>query len=102
MLSGIDTLRVATRYSTNDGAVFEDFPYHQSVLHHSSAEYVDLPGWSEDISGARSMDELPETCRNYLSFISEFLDVPIVLVGVGPERSQVILAGDRAAQFARN
>jgi adenylosuccinate synthase len=94
VLSGIETLRVATSYSTADGAVFDEFPYHQSVLHHSRAEYVDLPGWSEDISGARSFDDLPDSCRKYLDFISEFLDVPVVLVGVGPERSQVILATD--------
>jgi adenylosuccinate synthase len=100
VLSGIETLRVATRYSSADGAVFDDFPYHQSVLHHSRAEYVDLPGWSEQISDARSLDDLPENCRNYLAYISEFLDVPIVLVGVGPERSQVILAADRAAELA--
>ncbi len=100
VLSGTETLRVATSYSTSDGATFDEFPYHQSVLHHSQAEYVDLPGWDEDITGARSMDDLPQSCRDYLTFISDFLDVPIVLVGVGPERSQVILAGDRAAELA--
>jgi adenylosuccinate synthase len=101
VLSGIETLRVATTYSNNDGAVFDEFPYHQSVLHHSKAEYVDLPGWDEDISGARSIEDLPEACRTYLNFISEFLDVPIVLMGVGPERTQIILSGDRAEAFAR-
>jgi adenylosuccinate synthase len=100
VLSGVETLRVATSYSNKDGATFDEFPYHQSVLHHSKAQYVDLPGWEEDITGARSLEDLPQTCRDYLDFISEFLDVPIVLIGVGPERSQVILAGDRAAQFA--
>jgi adenylosuccinate synthase len=99
ILSGLETIRVATKYTTSDGAELEDFPYHQSVLHHSSAEYVDLPGWSEDISGARSFEDLPENCRKYLDFISDFLDVPIVLVGVGPERSQVILSGELAASL---
>lgn len=100
ILSGIETIRVATSYATEDGATLEDFPYHQSVLHHSSAEYVDLPGWQEDISGARSFDDLPQTCREYLDYISDFLDVPILLVGVGPERSQVILADEVAATLA--
>jgi adenylosuccinate synthase len=100
VLSGIETLRVATRYSTTDDAILEDFPYHQSVLHHSRGEYVDLPGWSEDISEARSLDDLPESCRNYLSYISDFLEVPIVLIGVGPERSQVILVGDGSVEPA--
>lgn len=46
------------------------------------------------------MDELPQACRHYLTFISDSLEVPIVLVGVGPERSQVILLGDRATELA--
>ncbi|MFY9264437.1 MAG: adenylosuccinate synthase [Solirubrobacterales bacterium] len=100
VLSGLDSLRVSVRYRSADGAVFENFPYHQSVLHHAEADYVDLPGWSEDISGARSLEDLPETCRDYLTFISESVGVPIVLVGVGPERSQVILSGDRATELA--
>ena len=100
VLSGIDPLRVAIGYRTADGAEFESFPYHQSVLHHAQADYVELPGWQEDISGARSFDDLPDACREYLDFISESLGVPIVLVGVGPERSQVILSGDRAAEMA--
>ncbi len=100
VLSGIETLRIATGYRTDDGAEFKDFPYHQSVLHHARADYVDLPGWQEDISGARSLEDLPETCRDYLNFISDSLGVPIVLIGVGPERSQVILSGDRAAELA--
>jgi adenylosuccinate synthase len=100
VLSGVETLRLATTYSNDDGATFDDFPYHQSVLHHAKAEYVDMPGWDEDITGARSIEDLPEACRNYLDFISESLGVPIVLIGVGPERSQVILSGDRAAELA--
>ncbi|MBI4897860.1 MAG: adenylosuccinate synthase [Actinobacteria bacterium] len=100
VLSGIETLRIATGYRTDDGAEFKDFPYHQSVLHHAQADYVDLPGWQEDISGARSLEDLPQNCRDYLNFISDSLGVPIVLIGVGPERSQVILSGDRAAELA--
>jgi adenylosuccinate synthase len=100
VLSGIETLRVATSYSNADGATFDEFPYHQSVLHHSRAEYVDLPGWDEDITKARTFEDLPQTCRDYLTFVSDFLDVPIVLVGVGPERTQVITAGALAEQLA--
>jgi adenylosuccinate synthase len=100
VLSGVETLRVATSYTARDEAEFDNFPYHQSVLHHSRANYVDLPGWDEDITGARSIEDLPEACREYLDFISDFLGVPVILIGVGPERSQVILQGDRAALLA--
>ncbi len=96
VLSGVDPLRVAVRYRGVDGAVFESFPYHQSVLHHATPEYEELPGWSEDIRGARSFEDLPQACRDYLAFISEAIGVPVVVAGVGPERAQVIWAEDLA------
>jgi adenylosuccinate synthase len=97
VFSGFDTIRVCTRYRGDNEASFDAFPYHQSVLHHASGEYVDLPGWSEDITGCRSWSDLPEAAREYLDFIADFLGVPIVLVGVGPGRDQIIWteAGDR-------
>lgn len=100
VLSGIDTLRVAVRYRGLDGAEFDNFPYHQSVVHHATAEYVELPGWQEDIGGARSFEELPQECRDYLDYISEALGVPVVIAGVGPERTQVIWAEELAQTVA--
>ncbi len=94
VLSGIDPLRVCVRYRGAEGALFEEFPYHQSVLHHASAEYEELPGFSEDISGARSEEDLPAAAREYLRYIAEFVDVPVTLIGVGPGREQVIWVGD--------
>jgi adenylosuccinate synthase len=90
VLSGIDRLQVCTRYRGAEGAEFDYFPYHQTVLHHAAGEYIELEGWSEDISECRSVAELPSTTREYLKFISEFVGVPIALVGVGPGRDQVI------------
>jgi adenylosuccinate synthase len=93
VLSGLDPLRVAVRYRGREGAVFEEFPYHQSILHTAAAEYVELPGWAEDISGARSESDLPPEARDYLAAIAEHAGVPIRLVGVGPGRDQVIWTG---------
>jgi adenylosuccinate synthase len=84
---------VCTRYRGAEGAEFDYFPYHQTVLHHASGEYIELDGWSEDISECRSESELPVAAREYLRFISEFVGVPIALVGVGPGRDQVIWTG---------
>jgi adenylosuccinate synthase len=92
-LTGIDPLAVATRYVGPDGASFDEFPYHQSVVHKARAEVVELPGWHEDITAARTLDDLPVNARNYLDFIDRHLGVPIVLVGVGPGREQVITTG---------
>src|SRR6478672_4668554 len=90
VLTGIDRLNVATRYRGADEAVFETYPYHQSVLHHAHGDYVELPGWSEDITEARSKSDLPQTAREYLDFVAEFTGVPVALIGVGPGREQVI------------
>jgi len=92
-LTGIDPLGVAVSYVGPEGARFDRFPYHQSIVHKATAEVVDLPGWHEDITGARSLDDLPENARRYLDYIAEGLGVPIVLVGVGPSRDQVIRMG---------
>jgi adenylosuccinate synthase len=90
--SGFDSIKVATRYRGAEEATFETFPYHQSVLHHATGEYEELPGWREDITEARSESDLPQNARDYLRYIADFIGVPIVLVGVGPGREQVVWA----------
>ena len=52
--------------------------------------YEELPGWSEDISGARAFGELPRAARRYVERVEELLGVPILLIGVGPGREQTI------------
>jgi adenylosuccinate synthase len=100
VLSGFDRLHVCTRYRGQDDAVFDTFPYHQSVLHHATAEYEELPGWSEDISECRSEADLPDAARDYLRFVSEFVGVPIAVVGVGPGREQIIWTDAGASTIA--
>jgi adenylosuccinate synthase len=90
VLTGIDPIRVATRYAGPEDATFEDFPYHQSVLHKARGEYAELPGWTEDISTARSLEDLPANARAYLGFMEEQLGIPVVTVGVGPARDEII------------
>jgi adenylosuccinate synthase len=92
-LTGLDPLGVAIRYLGPEGASFDQFPYHQSIVHKARGEIAELPGWHEDITGARSLDDLPPTARAYLDFVEDFLGIPIVLVGVGPGRDQVIRTG---------
>jgi len=90
VLTGIDPLRAATRYTGPEGASFDDFPYHQSVLHRARGALVELPGWEDDITGARRLVDLPPAAQGYLSFVEEQLGVPIVMVSVGPGRDQII------------
>src|SRR5438309_3342864 len=84
VLTGLDTIKACTGYRGEDGAEFDHFPYHQSVLHHARGSYVELPGWSEPIGDAASEEDLPENARRYLAFVEELVGVPIVLIGVGP------------------
>jgi adenylosuccinate synthase len=93
VLTGIDPLHVAVRYLGPEGATFEEFPYHQSILHKARGDLVELPGWHDDISRCRSIDELPAAAQAYLTFIAEFLAIPIVMVGVGPGREEIIWTG---------
>ncbi|WP_205696273.1 adenylosuccinate synthase [Conexibacter sp. SYSU D00693] len=99
VLSGFDRIKVCTSYrgSKDDDYVASDFPYHQSVLHHAVGEYEELEGWQEDISACQSEAELPQAARDYLAFVEEHTGVPVVLVGVGPGRDQVIWTS-RAAE----
>jgi adenylosuccinate synthase len=96
VLTGIDPLPVATAYSGSEGAAFDEYPYHQSVLHHVRGETVELPGWQEDISGARSLDDLPPNALAYVRFVEEQLGVPVVTVGVGPGREEIIWTEEAA------
>ena len=93
VLTGIDPINVATRYLGPEGATFDSVPYHQSILHKVVGDYLELPGWEEDISQARSLDDLPANAQSYLEFISEFLGIPVVMVGVGPGRDEMIWTG---------
>ena len=70
------------------------------MVHKAIPEYISAPGWQEDISGARCIQELPRNARDYLDLISDHLGVPIVLVGVGPGRDQVIWMGSPAPRLA--
>ncbi len=90
VLSRFDPIRACVRYRNDEGAEFDHFPYHQTVLHHAAGEYIEMPGFTEDLTECRSESELPEAARDYLRFVADFVGVPIVLVGVGPGREQVI------------
>jgi adenylosuccinate synthase len=50
-----------------------------------------LPGWQQSTAGARSLAELPRNARAYLDFLTEYVNVPLHSVGVGPHRDQTIL-----------
>ncbi len=89
VLSGLETIRLCTAYRTN-GARHEELPLGPADLSPFTAEYETLSGWDRDVTGARRLSDLPEAARAYLRRIEALTGVPITLVSVGPERSQII------------
>ncbi|HET6690764.1 MAG TPA: adenylosuccinate synthase [Miltoncostaeaceae bacterium] len=90
VLSGFDRVKLCVAYRDRDGNRLTTFPYHQTVFHGCRPEYEELPGWHEDLSDCRELDDLPPRARAYVERISEAVEVPITLIGTGQGRHQVI------------
>lgn len=86
-LSGLDTLRICTAYKYN-GAVIEEFPANLNVLAKCQPVYEELPGWKEDITGVRNINDLPENARHYIERITQLTGIPLSIFSVGPDREQ--------------
>jgi adenylosuccinate synthase len=89
VLSAFDTLKVCVGYRDGDD-LYDHVPYHQSVLHRAEPVYRELPGWCSDLSGARTVSDLPPQARAYLEAIAEYTGVPVSYAGVGPGREQYV------------
>ena len=92
ILSGFDTIKVATGYMSA-AETYTEFPRQQRVLYNCVPIYTELAGWDEDITGVREFDDLPVAARDYIAFIEEEVGVPVRWVSVGPERAQVVTRG---------
>lgn len=91
VLSGISSLKIATKYKTEDGKIIDYFTSSTTKLYKYEPVYEELEGWEEDITHARSYDELPQNAKKYIEFIENYLGINVYLVSVGPERSQNII-----------
>ena len=89
ILSGIPELCLCVAYQI-DGRRVESWPSSAELLARAQPIYETFPGWAEDLHGVRALADLPENARRYVSALEEHAGVPIVLVSVGPERTQTI------------
>ncbi len=89
-LAGIGTLKICTSYKKADGTIIKDFPPTLEGLEGCTPVYEEHKGFDEDISKCRSFDELPMVCREYINRLEELCECKISMVGVGPDREQVI------------
>ena len=88
VLSGIDNLKICTQYKYR-GELISHLPFSLDE-EFVSPKYIEMAGWQEDITNCTSYDELPSQLKEYVAFIENFLETPIRLVSVGPDRKQTI------------
>ncbi len=89
VLSTFDELKICTAYEI-DGKRTTDFPAHVDDLREVKPVYETHPGWQEDITGAKTVEELPQNAKDYVNRIAELLGRPVGLISVGPDREQTI------------
>jgi adenylosuccinate synthase len=94
VLSEFDTLQIAVAYSSL-GETYHELPRQQRVLYNCAPIYEELPGWKSDITGVRRFGDLPKEAQQYIEFVEDRARVSVGWVSVGPERQQVLTAGDR-------
>ncbi|MUV37919.1 Adenylosuccinate synthase [Lentibacillus sp. JNUCC-1] len=87
VLTGIETLKICVAYRYR-GEVIHHFPASLDVLAECEPVYEELPGWTEDITGVTSLDELPANARHYLERVSQLSEIPLSIFSVGPDRTQ--------------
>ncbi|MBL4953361.1 adenylosuccinate synthase [Neobacillus sp. YIM B02564] len=87
VLTGIETLKICTAYRYKD-EVITDYPASLKVLSECDPIYEELPGWTEDITGVKSLDELPVNARHYVERITQLTGIPLSTFSVGPDRTQ--------------
>jgi adenylosuccinate synthase len=93
-LTGREKIPVCVAYDVA-GTRYDELPMTQSDFHHATPVYEELDGWSEDITGCRSFDDLPKNAQNYVRAVESMSGAPISAVGVGPERTQMVILEDR-------
>lgn len=90
VLTGLDTVKICTGYEYR-GQVIEHYPANLKMVYECKPIYEELPGWKEDISGAKSLEDLPAATRHYIERVAQLTGVPISIFSVGRNREQTHL-----------
>ncbi|MCW6662123.1 adenylosuccinate synthase [Aerococcaceae bacterium NML201209] len=91
VLTGLDTIKICTAYETPEGERIEYYPASLKLLASCTPVYEELPGWTEDITGCKRLEDLPANAQNYVRRISELVGVKIATLSVGPDRTQTMI-----------
>lgn len=89
-LANVGTLKICVAYKKANGTITENFPPVLEELEGCTPVYEEFEGFTEDISKCRTFDELPENCKKYIARLEELVGCHVSMVGVGPDRSQII------------
>ncbi len=90
VLSGLPELKVAVAYEDQNGRKVPEMPGQLADLERCRPVYHTLPGWTDDLTTARSWTDLPSSARDYVTFLGRQIGVPVRIVSVGPDRAQTI------------
>lgn len=90
VLSSLKTLKIAISYTYN-GRKLQTFPSSLTILEKIKPQYIELPGWQQDISNITEYRKLPPNCDRYVETIEKLLQIPIKYIGVGQRRDQIII-----------
>ncbi|MEV5888351.1 adenylosuccinate synthase [Nonomuraea fuscirosea] len=90
VLSGLERIPVCVAYEV-DGVRHDEIPMTQTDFHHAKPIYEEFPGWQEDITSAKSFDDLPPNAQAYVRTLEEMSGAPISAIGVGPGRDQTVV-----------
>ena len=93
VLTGLATIPVCVAYSV-DGVRYDEVPVSQSDFHHAKPIFEEFPGWTEDITGARTFEDLPTNAQAYVLAIEKMSGARISAIGVGPGREAIISRHD--------
>lgn len=93
VLTGLKTVKICTSYKL-DGKQIDYYPASLKELERCEPVYEELPGWDEDITGAKKFEDLPINAQNYLKRVSELSESPLATVSVGADRIQTIIVKD--------
>lgn len=91
VLSELDEIKVGVAYKLPDGTILPSFPSNLDVMAQCEVVYETLPGWKEDISKARTWDDLPPNAQKYCEWIEERTGIHCKWIGVGPGREALVL-----------
>jgi adenylosuccinate synthase len=90
VLSGQPTIKIATSYEA-DGRKYKAMPSNIRITEKVRPVYEEIPGWQEEISGARTVDDLPMQARDYVKRVEDITETPAVIISVGPARDETLL-----------